>query len=412
MTARSSLRSSSHELPGPARGDGQPAGRDRRRRPSRCTAGRGRRPSTLVDVNISGFSRTNGQPSLTLTVSKASGRQHRRGRGRGRRRPSRRSIAQPPRRHRGRAPSQDLSIFIKESRDGLVREGLLGAFFAVLTIFLFLLSLRSTLVAAVSIPLSIFTALTVMGVAGLTINIITLGGLAVAVGRVVDDAIVVLENIFRHTGQGRRHRRRRARRHPRGGRRPSPAAPSRRSRCSCPSGFVGGIVSQFFLPFALTVTFALLASLFVALTVVPGARVLLRGARCTSRLDRDGELPETIWQRLYTPILQARPPLPRHPLGDAGHRARCCSWPRCRSCRRSRRSSSTPGSEAILAVTVSPPAGASADAVLARTEQVEARCSWPTPTSSSSRRASRATPTPAPRPSRRRSRVGRRTARR
>src|SRR5664279_5412913 len=96
----------------------------------------------------------------------------------------------------------DLSTFIIESRDGLLREGGLGALFAVLTIFLFLFSLRSTLVAAVSIPLSVLTALVVMQVTGITLNIMTLGGLAVAVGRVVEDAIVVLENIYRHRSKG------------------------------------------------------------------------------------------------------------------------------------------------------------------------------------------------------------------
>ena len=97
----------------------------------------------------------------------------------------------------------DLSDFIKESTDGLLREGGLGAMFAVLTIFLFLFSVRSTLVAAISIPLSILTALVVMQLTGISLNIMTLGGLAVAVGRVVDDAIVVLENIYRHRALGR-----------------------------------------------------------------------------------------------------------------------------------------------------------------------------------------------------------------
>ena len=81
---------------------------------------------------------------------------------------------------------------------GPVREGGLGAIFAIITIFLFLFSLRSTLVAAISIPLSVLSALVLMQVAGISLNVMTLGGLAVAVGRVVDDAIVVLENIYRH----------------------------------------------------------------------------------------------------------------------------------------------------------------------------------------------------------------------
>ena len=124
-------------------------------------------------------------------------RQHRRG--------GRRGPGQAGRDRARRHPDQltvttvaDLSVFIKESRDGLLREGGLGALFAILTIFLFLFSLRATIVAAISIPLSILTALVIMQLTGVTINIMTLGGLAVAVGRVVDDAIVVLENIYRH----------------------------------------------------------------------------------------------------------------------------------------------------------------------------------------------------------------------
>jgi len=129
---------------------------------------------------------------------------------------------------------EDLSSFIIESRDSLVREGLLGAMFAIITIFIFLMSLRSTLVAAVSIPVSIMTALVLMLVAGVTINIMTLGGLAIAVGRVVDDAIVVLENIYRHRGRAIQCARRSSRvrvRWPA----PSPAPRSRPWRCSCRS---------------------------------------------------------------------------------------------------------------------------------------------------------------------------------
>ena len=79
----------------------------------------------------------------------------------------------------------DQADFIIESRDGLLNEGALGAVFAVLTIFFFLFSLRSTLVAALSIPLSLLIAVVAMQLTGITMNIMTLGGLAVAVGRVV-----------------------------------------------------------------------------------------------------------------------------------------------------------------------------------------------------------------------------------
>ena len=159
--------------------------------------------------------------------------------------------------------------FIEQSIEGLVREGALGAVMAVIVIFLFLLSVRSTIVAAISIPLSVMAALLLMLVGGVSLNIMTLGGLAVAVGRVVDDAIVVLENIFRH------HR---ANREPigvavlEGTKEVSSAITSSTITTVAvflPIAFVGGLISQFFLTFSLTVTFALLASLICALTVVP-----------------------------------------------------------------------------------------------------------------------------------------------
>jgi HAE1 family hydrophobic/amphiphilic exporter-1 len=198
---------------------------------------------------------------------------------------------------------EDLSTFIIESRDGLVREGGLGAIFAIITIFIFLLSLRSTLVAAVSIPVSILTALTVMLVAGVSINIMTLGGLAVAVGRVVDDAIVVLENIYRHRGRGDPMRVAVI-----SGTREVASAITSSTLTTVavflPLGFIGGLVSQFFLPFALTVTFALLASLICALTVVPVLATLFID-RIKLDPDEGPRHHETIVQRIYTPLLRA-----------------------------------------------------------------------------------------------------------
>src|SRR5262249_52163353 len=92
----------------------------------------------------------------------------------------------------------DQAQSIRDSISGLVREAILGAFFAVLVIFLFLRNVRSTLVTAISIPTSIVVALILLWSRGITLNTLTLGGLAIAIGRVVDDAIVVLENIYRH----------------------------------------------------------------------------------------------------------------------------------------------------------------------------------------------------------------------
>jgi len=195
----------------------------------------------------------------------------------------------------------DLSSFIKESRDGLLREGGLGAVFAVLTIFLFLFSVRSTLIAAISIPLSILTALVVMQLTGISLNIMTLGGLAVAVGRVVDDAIVVLENIYRHRALGE-DRRTAVMNGPREVAGAITASTLTTVAVFLPLGFVGGLVSQFFLPFALTVTFALLASLVCALTVVPVLAYLIMG-RVNVAVDESGEPTRSLWVRVYTPTI-------------------------------------------------------------------------------------------------------------
>jgi HAE1 family hydrophobic/amphiphilic exporter-1 len=193
--------------------------------------------------------------------------------------------------------------FIIESRDGLLREGGLGALFAILTIFAFLGSLRSTFVAALSIPLSLLVALVVMQLTGITMNILTLGGLAVAIGRVVDDSIVVLENIYRHRAMGDD----RMQAVLRG---PSEVAGAitwstlTTVAVFLPLGFAGGLISQFFLPFALTVTFALLASLVVALTVVPVLGYFLV-RRPSGAVDEAGEPRRSIWVRLYDPSIRA-----------------------------------------------------------------------------------------------------------
>src|SRR6185312_13389700 len=250
-------------------------------------------------VATTGYARTNGKPALTLTVTKSSDA-------------NTVQVAEAVEasldaagaRHADTltvAVVQDLSTFIKESQDGLLREGGLGALFAVITIFLFLFSLRSTLVAAISIPLSILTALVVMQLAGISLNIMTLGGLAVAVGRVVDDAIVVLENIYRHRALGE-DRRTAAINGPKEVAGAITASTLTTVAVFLPLGFVGGLVSQFFLPFALTVTFALLASLVCALTVVPVLAYFLID-KVNVKVDKSGEPVRSRWVHLYMPLI-------------------------------------------------------------------------------------------------------------
>jgi HAE1 family hydrophobic/amphiphilic exporter-1 len=262
----------------------------------------------------------------------------------------------------------DLSTFILESQDGLLREGGLGALFAVLTIFLFLGSLRSTLVAAVSIPLSILAALVLMQLTGISLNIMTLGGLAVAVGRVVDDAIVVLENIYRHRSMGE-DRLTAVTNGPREVATAITSATLTTVAVFLPLGFVGGLVSQFFLPFALTVTFALLASLVVALTVVPVLAYLFID-KVSLAVDETGEPKRSLWIRAYTPTI------------TFALRSRVTKWailglagllvigafslvPSLPT------QFINAGSEKILQVVVIPPSGASSETVLERAIEAE-----------------------------------------
>ncbi|WIV56718.1 efflux RND transporter permease subunit [Amycolatopsis nalaikhensis] len=157
---------------------------------------------------------------------------------------------------------------VKDAIHGLTIEGLLGLAFAVVVILLFLLSVRSTLVTAVSIPLSVVVALIALWTGDLSLNLLTLGALTIAIGRVVDDSIVVLENIKRHLAYGEAKQRAVLD----GVREVAGAVTSSTLTTVAvflPIAFVGGFVGELFSPFAVTVTVALLASLLVSLTVVP-----------------------------------------------------------------------------------------------------------------------------------------------
>ncbi|GIM91470.1 efflux RND transporter permease subunit [Paractinoplanes toevensis] len=162
----------------------------------------------------------------------------------------------------------DQAPFVERSIKSLTTEGLLGLVMAVIVILIFLLSVRSTLVTAVSIPLSVLIALIALWIGDYTLNLLTLGALTIAVGRVVDDSIVVLENIKRHLeyGEEKVHAIISAVREVSGA---VTASTLTTVAVFLPIALVGGFVGQIFSSFAITVTVALLASLFVALTVVP-----------------------------------------------------------------------------------------------------------------------------------------------
>jgi len=162
----------------------------------------------------------------------------------------------------------DQAPYIQQSIDSLAEEGLLGLAFAVLVILVFLLSWRSTLVTAISIPTSVLLAAIGMRAAGYTLNIITLAALTIAIGRVVDDSIVVIENIKRHMlpGVDRGQAVRDAVREVAGA---VTASTLTTVAVFLPVAFVAELVGELFRPFAVTVTLALVASLFVSLTIVP-----------------------------------------------------------------------------------------------------------------------------------------------
>ncbi len=157
---------------------------------------------------------------------------------------------------------------IQASIDGLTEHVLLGALFAIAVMFAFLLSVRPTLISSISIPVSVFAALIIMQLQGMSLNLLTLGALAIAVGRVVDDSIVVIENIFRHIQMGE-SRKDAAINGAREVAVPITVATLTTVAVFAPLALIGGFIGVIFTPFALVVTYSLIASLIVALTVVP-----------------------------------------------------------------------------------------------------------------------------------------------
>ncbi len=219
----------------------------------------------LVENPITSISRVNGKPALTIAVTKV---------------PAANTVdvsravrAILPQLEAAVAPATftvvfDQAPFIQQSIDALTQEGLLGLGFAVIVILLFLLSVRATLVTAISIPTSVLITFIGLQGVGYSLNILTLGALTIAIGRVVDDSIVVIENIKRHlvAGADRAATIVFAVREVAGA---ITASTVTTVTVFLPISFVGGSTGELFRPFALTVTIALLASLLVSLTIVP-----------------------------------------------------------------------------------------------------------------------------------------------
>lgn len=200
---------------------------------------------------------------------------------------------------------------VSKSISGLTTEGALGLLFAVIVILVFLASIRSTLVTAVSIPLSVILALIVLWTRDLSLNMLTLGALTIAIGRVVDDSIVVLENIKRHLGYGEERQSAIV-----GAVKEVSGAVTASTLTTVavflPVGLTDGMIGELFGSFSLTVTAALLASLLVSLTVVPVLSFwFLRAPKAVRGIDpeearRKAEEKEarSPLQRLYVPVLR------------------------------------------------------------------------------------------------------------
>ncbi len=202
--------------------------------------------------------------------------------------------------------------------DTLLNEAGFGFLFAVAVVFLFMLSfrptvwkgllttLRPTIVIGLAIPLSVLSGVLLMAWQDMSLNFMTLGGLAISVGRVVDDAIVVLENVYRHIQAGRERWRAALDATIEVG--PAIFASTLTTIVVfVPLAFIEGLVGAFFLPFALTVSFALVASLVVALTAVPvlGAYLLRPGDLPKTAGEEDMTFVHETWmQRAYTPVLK------------------------------------------------------------------------------------------------------------
>ncbi|MGI6019202.1 MAG: efflux RND transporter permease subunit [Marvinbryantia sp.] len=162
----------------------------------------------------------------------------------------------------------DQGIYIELVMDSVIQNMLSGAVLAILVLLLFLKSIRPTLVIAFSIPISIMAAIVLMYFTGINLNIISLSGLALGIGMLVDNSIVVIENIYRMRGEGISARKAAVE----GARQVAGAIAASTLTTICvfaPIVFTEGITRQLFVDMGLTIAYSLLASLAVALTLVP-----------------------------------------------------------------------------------------------------------------------------------------------
>jgi len=196
-------------------------------------------------------------------------------------------------------PLADQSIFVRAAVSGVIREAIIAACLTGLMILIFLGSWRSTLIIAVSIPLSILTSIAVLGFLGETINVMTLGGLALAVGILVDDATVTIENIERYLEEGAELREAIIEG---AGQIAVPALVS--TLCICivflPMFFLSGVARYLFVPLAEAVVFAMIASYILSRTLVPTLAMYLLKANTSGK----SKNPLVIFQRGFERVFE------------------------------------------------------------------------------------------------------------
>lgn len=160
---------------------------------------------------------------------------------------------------------------IEDSVQTMLDKAMFGAIFAVIIIMLFLRNIRSTIISIISIPVSLLIAVVALNQMDISLNMMTLGAMTVAIGRVIDDSIVVIENIYRRIYlEGEKlHGRALIREATIEMFKPILSSTVVTIAVFLPLGLVGGMVGELFLPFGLTMAFALIASLIVAVTIVP-----------------------------------------------------------------------------------------------------------------------------------------------
>jgi hydrophobe/amphiphile efflux-1 (HAE1) family protein len=185
---------------------------------------------------------------------------------------------------------EDQATFIRASINSVRNAALAGALLAMIMVFLFLGSLRKTFVIGLAIPIAILATFIMMGLGGLSLNIMTLGALALGVGLLIDNSIVMLENIFRHREEGAEDPETAAHEGAAEVTSAVSAATATNLAAVIPFLLISGLAALIFRELILTISFAILASLMVALTVVPMLSAQLAKVRFTSGLNRSRPL--------------------------------------------------------------------------------------------------------------------------